>query len=64
VVHAIGQAHLGEDLLGALAPGPAADAAVVRGSRLNPWKMKPMTRLRTMARESPARAPTSIPAST
>ena len=34
-------------------------SAVVRGSRLNPWKMKPMTRLRTMARASPARLPTS-----
>ena len=27
-------------------------SAVVRGSRLNPWKMKPMSRLRTMARAS------------
>jgi hypothetical protein len=37
-------------------------SAVVRGSRLNPWKMKPMRRFRSTARASFERRPTSMPA--
>ncbi len=72
VMHAVGERHRRREPLRARAPlaqrrtprycsgSSTFSSAVVRGSRLNPWKMKPMSRLRTMARASLLRAPTSI----